>query len=285
MSVLSVLTTAGRDGRPAVRRAEGNDLPWIGDIAELLIYTQPLTSCQRKSIEDYLTLKYAAFVGTAGVPEFSAERGGTFTGSVECHAQTPTPGAEIRYTTDMSDPDASSPLYTSPLTLTATTTVQARAFRAGMNPSPVSLATFALASDLSPASAPGLVLWARADFGVASDGAGRVGQWRDLSGRGNDLSQADRRPAAELRAQRAGRPAGASLRRRRRRAVLQDPPHHDAHDLLGDPRGRLGASQLPLPARRRQPLRLPLWRVAQSCGRAPRAPRSRTARRGSTACP
>src|SRR5262249_53014514 len=63
------------------------------------------------------------------------------------------------------------------------------AFREGMKPSPVSLANFTLAGDPSPAAVPGLVLWARADVGVTSDGYGKGSRWRDLSGRGNDLSQ------------------------------------------------------------------------------------------------
>jgi hypothetical protein len=188
MAVLSVLPTAGVT---ADRLFKGKtNYPWIGDIAELIVYTQPLTSSQRKSVEDYLDLKYAAYVATAGAPEFTPN-GGTFTGSVDVSLNTPTPGAEIHYTTDGNEPNDSSTLYTGPFTLTATALVQARAFRTGMNPSPVSVANFTLAGDLSPAAVPGLVLWARADLGVASDGYGKVSRWRDLSGRGNDLSQAD----------------------------------------------------------------------------------------------
>ena len=75
MSVLSVLTTGGVS---ADRLFAGKaDFPWVGDIAELVVYTQPLTSSQRKSVEDYLALKYAAYVGTAGAPEFTPN-GATF---------------------------------------------------------------------------------------------------------------------------------------------------------------------------------------------------------------
>jgi hypothetical protein len=98
MSVLSVLTTAGVT---ADRLFSGkSNYPWLGDVAELIVYTQPLTASQRKSIEDYLTLKYAPFVGTAGAPEFSPN-GAAFTDSVEVSLTTPTPGAEIRYTIDL----------------------------------------------------------------------------------------------------------------------------------------------------------------------------------------
>jgi hypothetical protein len=60
-----------------------------------------------------------------------------------------------------------------------------------MKPSAVAVGNFTLAGHPSPAAVPGLVLWARADVGVASDGYGKVSRWRDVSGRGNDLSQAD----------------------------------------------------------------------------------------------
>jgi hypothetical protein len=188
MSVLSVLTTAGVTADRLFDGDGANNLPWVGDIAELVIYEQPLTSFQRKAVEDYLVLKYAPFVGTAGAPEFTPN-GATFEDSVEVSLTSPTPGAEIRYTTDGSEPTDTSPLHESPLVFTATTLLQARAFRAGMNPSPVSVAHFTRAEELSPAAVPGLMLWARADVGLTSDEGGHVSVWRDVSGRSNDLRQ------------------------------------------------------------------------------------------------
>ena len=51
-------------------------------------------------------------------------------------------GAEIRYTLDGSEPDATSTLYTGPIFVDDTVTIKARAFAAGMNPSPVVGATY-----------------------------------------------------------------------------------------------------------------------------------------------
>ncbi len=51
---------------------------------------------------------------------------------VQVTLATATPGVEIRYTLDGSEPDVSSPLYTAPLTLTRDTHVRARAFRSGV---------------------------------------------------------------------------------------------------------------------------------------------------------
>jgi hypothetical protein len=164
--------------------------PWIGDVAELVVYTEPLTDSQRIAVEDYLVLKYALYVGTAGAPEFSPN-GGTFTGSVQVSLASPTLGAEIRYTTNGSEPDTASTLYTGPFVLTESSIVQARTFHAAMNPSPVAVASFARADDQWPSIVPGLRLWARADVGVVKDETGRVREWRDVSGLGNHLRQTE----------------------------------------------------------------------------------------------
>jgi hypothetical protein len=187
MSVLSVVPTAGVTADRLFQQP-GWASYWQGDIAELVIYTQPLTASQRKSVEDYLTLKYAAYVGAAGAPEFTPN-GGSFGATVSVSLQTPTPGAEIHYTIDGSDPTATSTLYGGSFALTSTTTVKARAFRADMSPSPLSVATFLRSGDFSPASVPGLALWTRNDAGIEADAAGRVAAWRDQSGNANDLTQ------------------------------------------------------------------------------------------------
>ena len=160
---------------------------WKGHVAELLLYERPLTAAERKSVEDYLALRYAAYVGTAGAPEFTPN-GGSFETSVAVTLSSPTPGARIHYTTDGSPPAQSSPLYDdSPFVLGATTTVRARSFRSGMNPSPVATASFTKQVEPSPRSVAGLAVWARGDAGLEVDSVGRVLAWRDQSGKGNDL--------------------------------------------------------------------------------------------------
>lgn len=88
-----------------------------------------------------LTLCHPSAVSAAAVsaPQLSAQHYG---GVVIVPMVTATTGATIRYTTNKTEPTASSPAYTSPLALTATTTVKARAFKSGMTPSPVTTATF-----------------------------------------------------------------------------------------------------------------------------------------------
>lgn len=68
---------------------------------------------------------------------------GDFTGSVIVTISCDTSGATIRYTTDGSDPTSSSSQYSSPLTLTSTTILKARAFKRGMTDSDVASGTYA----------------------------------------------------------------------------------------------------------------------------------------------
>lgn len=57
--------------------------------------------------------------------------GGVFTGSVEVTLATATPGAEIRYTDDGTEPNASSNLFTGPFTVSTDTTIRAKGFLGG----------------------------------------------------------------------------------------------------------------------------------------------------------
>ena len=53
-------------------------------------------------------------------------------------------GAEIRYTTDGTDPTPSGPLYTAPLSLTSTTTLKAQAYKIDWLPSAVTTETYTI---------------------------------------------------------------------------------------------------------------------------------------------
>ncbi|MCR5752448.1 MAG: chitobiase/beta-hexosaminidase C-terminal domain-containing protein [Kiritimatiellae bacterium] len=61
-----------------------------------------------------------------------------------------TAGATIRYTLDGNDPTESSVAYTTPIAITATTTVKARAFATGKNPSAVVSATYTYTEPETP---------------------------------------------------------------------------------------------------------------------------------------
>ena len=36
--------------------------PWLGDLAELIVYDRALTETERKQVEDYLNAKYRLFI-------------------------------------------------------------------------------------------------------------------------------------------------------------------------------------------------------------------------------
>jgi predicted outer membrane lipoprotein len=67
---------------------------------------------------------------------------GTFTDSVEVVLATATPSATIRYTTDGTDPNSSSTLYTGPFVRSDSVTVRARGFFSGFVDSAVATAQF-----------------------------------------------------------------------------------------------------------------------------------------------
>lgn len=71
------------------------------------------------------------YSGIAEDPHFSRP-GGYFTGSISVSLSVTSATAEIRYTIDGSTPTASSPLYSSPLTISSTTEVRARAYDVGL---------------------------------------------------------------------------------------------------------------------------------------------------------
>jgi hypothetical protein len=77
---------------------------------------------------------------------------GTYSSARSVTITFPTHGATIFYTTDGSDPTADSPKYTTPVGVTSTTTLKARAL-VGSAPSPVSSATYTIAF-LAPTFVP-----------------------------------------------------------------------------------------------------------------------------------
>ncbi|MDA3926312.1 MAG: chitobiase/beta-hexosaminidase C-terminal domain-containing protein [Kiritimatiellae bacterium] len=94
----------------------------------------------------------ANYLKRVAIPIFTPTSGSSFIpadGTLSVALSCTTPGAEIRYTLDGSEPTSSSGIYTSPLQLAQTTTVRTRAFKTGMAPSAVSLATYAVSGDLT----------------------------------------------------------------------------------------------------------------------------------------
>ena len=79
---------------------------------------------------------------TVATPTFTPNGASSFTGTQSVIISCATAGATIHYTTNGTAPTASSPVYSTALSLTSTTTVKAIAVKADMNDSAIATATF-----------------------------------------------------------------------------------------------------------------------------------------------
>ena len=79
---------------------------------------------------------------TVATPTFTPNGASSFTGTQSVTISCTTVGATIHYTTDGTAPTASSPVYSTALSLTSTTTVKAIAVKTDMNDSAIATATF-----------------------------------------------------------------------------------------------------------------------------------------------
>ena len=76
-------------------------------------------------------------------PVFSPT-GGTYVGNIDVSISTATLGVTILYTTDGSNPNSASPVYSVPIPVTETTTLKAKAFRTGMKDSETATASYTI---------------------------------------------------------------------------------------------------------------------------------------------
>ncbi len=110
-----------------------------------IILSETTTVKARAFLGGYLSsdIATASFTKTSQVdtPVISPN-GGAFTGSVTVSISDSTPGASIYYTLDDSDPTETSSRYGSPIILTATTRVKAKAFAEGLLPSAIATTRF-----------------------------------------------------------------------------------------------------------------------------------------------
>lgn len=98
----------------------------------------------RSTTTSVLNVTTKAEVPQVDRPVFSPN-GGVFTNSVQVSISCGTSGADVYYTLDGSEPTQSSTLYSSPFTLTTTTTVRARGFKSGVEDSDIHAAIFSKA--------------------------------------------------------------------------------------------------------------------------------------------
>jgi formylglycine-generating enzyme required for sulfatase activity len=88
---------------------------------------------------------------TVATPTFSPA-GGTYTSTQNVSIATTTANATIRYTTNGSEPTSSSTAYSSPINVSSTTTIKAKAFKDGWTPSATASATYTIDTTPPPAN-------------------------------------------------------------------------------------------------------------------------------------
>jgi len=75
--------------------------------------------------------------------------GGAYSGPQSVTISCATDGAEIRYTTNNSEPTATSPLFTEPVQVTVSTNIRARAYKAGMTSSQIAYAVYQIVNTVA----------------------------------------------------------------------------------------------------------------------------------------
>jgi alpha-L-fucosidase len=120
---------------------------------DALLIQLPATPPDR--IDSVVVLDVVGKPDVTTAPTFTADTD-IFVDDLEVTVRSDRENVQIRYTTDGSDPRPTSPAATGPVRVVATTTIRARAFRAGRPISPVSAATYTRVTP-RPAERPGPV--------------------------------------------------------------------------------------------------------------------------------
>lgn len=88
-----------------------------------------------------------------GTPTFSPT-GGTYASAQNVTLSCATPGATIYYTTDGTEPTTNSTIYSSAISVTATTTIKAKAIKSGLTDSSIASATYEIDTPVEKVASP-----------------------------------------------------------------------------------------------------------------------------------
>lgn len=95
---------------------------------------------------DDVTLTWSNGAATTVAAPMFAPAAGTYYNSVDVTLSCSTPDAEVRYTTDGTTPDGTSALYSTPIHITANTTIKAIGIKTGLSNSTVASADYVIAT-------------------------------------------------------------------------------------------------------------------------------------------
>ena len=149
-----VLTPGSGDGTNAITPNVGvlEGLTWSGDASEVVLTIEGSSGHRRVMAVE---VTYTSDANIVAAPVFTPSSSTVYGTSVMVTASSATPDATIRYTTDGSEPTASSSVFPAAgLTLTQSTTLKGKAFKASMTPSSVTTATYTF-----PEMYPNIAAW------------------------------------------------------------------------------------------------------------------------------
>ncbi|WAC18397.1 chitobiase/beta-hexosaminidase C-terminal domain-containing protein [Luteolibacter sp. SL250] len=180
--------TSGTPGRLAIGGGAGPSVDALpARVAEVIAFDRVLTDAERFTLESHLAERHQLYQPEAAPPVISPVPG-YGSGDVTVTLATTTPGAQIRYTVDGSEPTESSPAYSVPFNVARGVTVKAASFLSGAVRSGVAESFYGDAAS-HPLPVTDAALWLRSDMGVVKDTQGGVMRWKDLSGNGRDMVQ------------------------------------------------------------------------------------------------
>jgi hypothetical protein len=111
--------------------------------SNIIIEIQNTGTTERIMIDDFTWTGYSSSTTTVATPTFTPEAG-TYTSAQNVSISTTTADASIYFTTNGDEPTESSTLYTTPVSVAVSTTLKAKAFKAGMDPSNTATAVYTI---------------------------------------------------------------------------------------------------------------------------------------------
>ena len=159
--------------------------PFSGGIAEILLFSNPLTASQRASLESYFLSKYGiGNTPTLDAPTFSPGAGVVPPGQTVSISQDQ--NATCYFTTNGTTPTTSSQWSNViPITVNQPSlTINAIGVEPFFTNSSMASATMQTQATSVPVTRSGLILWLRGDNSVTTAGS-NVTSWSDVSGSGN----------------------------------------------------------------------------------------------------
>lgn len=149
--VIQVLLTSTTEGAVIRYTTDGSDPDESATEYTEAIIVNETTTIKARAFKgenipsDIIEMAYTIDLPQVATPEFSVSEG-TYNSAQTVTITSATEGAEIHYTTDGSEPNESSPVFDSstPLTIEATTTVKAIAYKDGMDVSEIAAVTYTI---------------------------------------------------------------------------------------------------------------------------------------------